>query len=133
VKEQPTAILLTQEELESRCTYWQKVLRLQDWDVHVRIARQCDFNNEEAIGECRATLTKKTALIYVLDPVDFHPASEWPQDMEEILVHELLHLHFDPFWSWKHRTTQEQAIQCIATGLVRVHREARTQQEAPTS
>lgn len=57
----------------------------------------------------------------VLDPVDYPPDIITPYELEETLVHELLHLHFAPFMS-EHdtleRTLQEQAIDAIAKALV---------------
>lgn len=119
------AIILTQEQLEEQLVYWQKVLRLQDWRIKARILRERDFCNPGSQGECDWSLSTKTAIIRILDPVDYSPDCAWPQDIEQVLVHELLHLHFASFdaeSSTAERVAQEQAIDCIATGLVGLYR-----------
>lgn len=88
---------LTQERLESLLIEWQKVLRLQDWDFYVRIKRLRDMEGEHQ-GEFHPTLTKKEALIRLLDPVDYPPDVVYPYDAELTLVHEMVHAHFSPFW-----------------------------------
>lgn len=118
-------IILTQEQLEERLAYWQRVLRLQDWRVKARLVRERDFRNPGNQGECEWSLSTKVAIIRILDPVDYSPDCAWLQDMERTLVHELLHLHFAPFRAESDTAediSQEQAIDCIATGLVALYR-----------
>jgi hypothetical protein len=88
------AHILTLDELKELCAQWQEILRLQDWQVAVSISRARDFEGENACGECRWVLSRKEALIRILDPLDYSPNNVFPQDMERTLVHELLHLHF---------------------------------------
>jgi len=115
---------VTQEQLQALCQEWQAILRLQDWDVRCKIVRKRELEGERA-GECRWQLDTKQALIRILDPIDWPTDCEWPQDIEQTLVHELLHLHMAPFQP-EHGTlehvTMEQAIKSIATGLVRLRR-----------
>lgn len=117
---------LSQEQLEALCREWQGVLRLQDWDVKVKLARQREFSNPSAMGECRWTLPNKQALILLVDPVDYPDDTEWPYDMEQVLVHELLHLHAAAFDAFEDDSPQdvalEQMIECLACGLVRLKR-----------
>jgi hypothetical protein len=119
------AVTLTQEQLEERLAFWQKVLRLQDWRVRVRLVRQRDLRDPGNQGESEWVLENRAAVIRVLEPFDYPSDSVWPQDMERTLVHELLHLHFAPFDAepdTAESIAQEQAIDCIATGLVALHR-----------
>lgn len=116
--------ILTDEQLQERLTYWQKVLRLQDWDIRASIVRAWEMECHGA-GENQWQTSTKTSLIRICDQVDW-PPSQWPQDMEETLVHELLHLHmaaFQPEHGTLEHTMMEQAICCIATGMVTLHRE----------
>ncbi len=95
--------------------------------MKVNLMRERDFNTNDSQGECSTVLTTKTAVIRVLDPLDYSPNAAWPQDMERVLVHELLHLHFAPFEAENgtpEDVLQEQAIDCIATGLVALDRQA---------
>ena len=87
-------VILTEDELQQLCAEYQKVLRLQDWTIVVRVLRARDFELKDCVGECRWVLPRKEAIIHILDPVDYPPGDKFPQDMERSLVHELLHLHF---------------------------------------
>lgn len=115
---------MSQAELEAACRYWQELLRLQHWDVVVRLARQYEMDAGNQ-GECEWNLRKRMALIKVLDAADWDPRTPWPQDQEQTLVHELLHLHFAPFRAEQgtaEDTAQEQAIDAIARALVELKR-----------
>lgn len=119
------AVILTEDELREKCAEWQRILRLQDWDVIVSIDRASNLISD-CQGQCEWTLPTKQARIRILDPVDFPPESRWPQDMEQTLVHELLHLHFAPFDRFERESlehvTMEQAIDLIAGALVNLKR-----------
>lgn len=117
---------MTEEELSALCREWQGILRLQDWDVKVRVVRQSSFMVPDAQGECRWVVTKKSALIQLLDPIDYPTDIEWPYDMERTLVHELMHLHSAAFDTFENGSMEsaalEQMIECVADGLVRLSR-----------
>jgi hypothetical protein len=117
---------LTQALLESRCRYWQKVLGLSDWTIRAELVRPEQFANEDEgqIGECSALTQNRTAVVRVIDPRHYPTDSLWPQDWEVILVHELIHCHFEPFYKDKGllNVVQEQAIQALAVGYLQVHR-----------
>jgi len=121
------AVTLTEDELRMKCYEWQAILRLQDWDVIISIDRARDMI-PDVLGQCEWTLPTKQARIRILDPVDHPPDLKWPQDMEQTLVHELLHLHFAPFNKFEadslEYVTMEQAIDLIAGALVRLKRGA---------
>lgn len=115
----------TQPELVSLLVYWRKVLRLQDWDVRIKLVRDRDMVVANRQGECDISLRNKEALIRLLDPIDY-PDGDWAQDHEQTLVHELLHLHmapFDPAPNTLAQDMQEQAIESIAKALVSLKRE----------
>ena len=123
-------IYQSQAEVDEALAYWQKVLRLQDWDILARVTRQSEMNCTDASATCQVVMFRKQAQIKLLDPTDYDRAL-WKQDHEESLVHELLHLHYEPlFWAqpekdrndnWK--VAEEQAICSIASGLVARKRE----------
>jgi hypothetical protein len=68
---------------------------------------------------------KKTSLIGILAPQDFD-SSEWEQDVEKTVVHELLHLHTAMFTEDNPQglllICEEQAVDAIAGALIRLHR-----------
>ncbi len=121
-------VLITQEEANRLLEYWQRQLRLQDWWIQVKIARGNGLNLPAGVqGRCSWTLQRREAFIRILDPIDWDRDCVYPQDMEETLVHELLHLHFAPFDTFKaegHKDiASEQAINAIAHSLVSLKRE----------
>lgn len=117
---------MTIEELRERCTVWQERLRLQDWDVDLRVVRQWEVPN--SFGTCSTHREKRHALIKVLDTVDDgDPADTEEYEPERTLIHELLHLHFDPFAA-KDGTpaeiAQHQAIYALSCALLALDRKA---------
>lgn len=122
---------MTQEELQALCADWQARLRLQDWDVFVVVKRERDMRSN-CMGSVNWVLPKRVAAIQILDPCDFPPDVVCEQDQEKTLVHELLHLHFAPFAvaetedGGPQDLAQEQAINAIASALVKLKREAAT-------
>lgn len=87
----------TQEQAQQACQEWQKILRLQDWDIVLRIARRDDMGLDDVNGTCTWTLARNEAIIKILDPIDYPSDCVFPQDQEVTTVHELLHLHYAPF------------------------------------
>jgi hypothetical protein len=126
VYDQEERRLATDADLQTLCAEWQKTLRLQDWDVKVRIVRRSQFRISDAQGECEWLLPKKTALIHIVDPIDYPPNSVWEQDMERTLVHELLHCHMAGFDDFEYGSPKdvavEQAVESIAKALVSLKR-----------
>jgi hypothetical protein len=115
---------MTEPELQELCAEWQKILRLQDWEIHVCIARSRDMP-EGMQGCIDMVWPRKEAHISIIDPVDYPPDSWWAQDMERTLVHELLHLH-SPERENEREDIQvliEQGVQLTACALVDLKRQ----------
>jgi hypothetical protein len=90
-----------QAHMEERCSYWQKVLRVQDWSVRVRQLRANQMPLGDGGGEppracVNMTLARRCALVSLMDPIDWDQACHWSHDQEVFLVHELLHLVLEP-------------------------------------
>lgn len=123
--------IYTEEQLQERLRYWQEKLRLQDWIIEVKIRRGRDMI-QDSVACVNWTLSKKMATISILDQVDYDPSLIWIRDMENDLVHELLHLHFAPisdhFSSGNeiYNTFEEQTIESIASGLIALERKSST-------
>lgn len=119
-------VIFSEDQLKQKCAEWQKILRLQDWDVHVSIVRDSNMKLKDVNGECEWVLQTKQAHIRILDPIDYPEDTRWPQNMEHTLVHELLHLHFSPFDTHEYgsleHTSMEQAIDMISSALVLLKR-----------
>jgi len=122
------SVILSEYELTKLCREWQERLRIQPWQIVVRICRASEFTIPNAGGEANWRKTLETAVVRILDPVDFDPDSMRPQDMEVVLVHELLHLRFAEADVTGRDTLEERlfelGIQHTAEALVRMKREA---------
>ncbi|MEK4236454.1 hypothetical protein [Paenibacillus sp. FSL H7-0714] len=115
------SVIFTEEQLKEKCAEWQKVLRLQDWDVKTSIERGRDMNLPNSNGVITVQEEHRSANIRILDPLDYSPDELHPQDMEKILIHELLHIHLFPMtkdYEGYLATAEEQAINMIAGALV---------------
>lgn len=117
---------LTQEQAEERLAHWQKILRLEHWDVAIHVVRASamDPGNQASIGW---TPEKRMARIKLADPIDWPPGTDeaFPQDMENSIVHELLHIHFRDVEKKSEEPSDErteQVIHVIACALVDLDR-----------
>ncbi|MBX9601252.1 MAG: hypothetical protein K2X35_09615 [Bryobacteraceae bacterium] len=116
---------MTEAMLRERCRFWQALLRLQDWDVFVRLVDELPGS---ALGRCWWLDEKEIATIRILRPERCDPARVPEQDVEVTLVHELLHLHFAAFTAENNTpqaTAQEVAINRCAQALVGLDRARR--------
>lgn len=119
-------IIFTKDKLEERLAYWQKKLNLLDWQFEVNICRARDMK-ENCAGSINWTLSNKMALISILNPIDYPEDAMGVQDMENTLVHELLHIHLAPlnddYSQNEHYTLfEEWAICSIAGALIELER-----------
>ena len=107
--------------------FWQSRLTLQDWSVSIIFARKSDLK-PKTLGNIHWDNDKKTAIIRVLDPADYHmPFQEMLQDMEFTVVHELIHLEFSPALSQfarsdASRREEEHAVNNVAAALIKLQR-----------
>ncbi len=117
---------MTQTELEERCDYWRRILRLQDWKITVEVKRGRDMElGKRNGGEIVMLSNHRRAWIYLLDPLDIRPETLAENEMEKILVHELLHVLTEPFDLPEEglvHVAEEQLINCVAEALVALDR-----------
>ena len=114
---------MTDADLQSLLTFWQKTLRLQDWQIITRFCDSTELHIPSDYGNCRIRAQQKSAVILIRrQGVGEDP---FPFTEEEALVHELLHLHFEPFevQTEPGHTAEEQAINLIAGALVELKRQ----------
>ncbi len=112
---------MTERELKTRLKYWQKILRLQDWDVSIRYNSAVDMaeNNQ---GQIYLDCASRRAMINILQPNEYRtPIDKWKQDIDNTIIHELLHI-ITHFWTVESGSIdyilKEQAIDIVARSLV---------------
>ena len=115
---------LTTKQLTALTVEWKRRLRLMDWEVVVRFSPE-----KEVEGDGKTLYHKqlKIANIQICDEGTFVGGCGVQEyDAEQILVHELLHLHFPGFEDGApghaNHDKFETAIDLIAWGLVRAKR-----------
>lgn len=122
--------------LTQQVGYWQEVLRLQDWNLEVRLARAHEMEGDnQPIAQTRIYPHRKDAILRFLHPMDIASVEHKflngeAKDYDVNIVHELLHLHFEPFarpLSTHQGFSQEQAIETLSRAFVRLHRQGATE------
>ena len=116
----------TQEQAQQACKEWQKRLYLRDWDIRVKIVRGDSMPIPEIQANAACTFSNKQALVKLLDPIDYPRDTEWEQDQEQSLVHELLHLHC---WGFSDADAaspkgiaEEQMVDALAKAFINIMR-----------
>lgn len=123
---------VTIDALRDACAEWQRILRLNDWDIDLSIVRRHTLTSSSSLGQTTLGIYRR-ATIKIADPTDFlADDTARDRDLEDTLVHELLHLHFndlrvpvsrptDP--STAEEVAQERAIEAIAGALLTLKRQ----------
>jgi hypothetical protein len=122
----PTAherTLLAESFTAERLWVWQKRLNLQDWNISVILARTGELK-PKTLGNIHWDADKKSAVIRVLDPLDYKlPFHDMLNDMEFTVVHELIHLELSSLpRSDASRRDEEHAVNQIADALLKLER-----------
>ncbi len=116
------------EEFEAGCrtqiAFWQKILRLQDWRVDVEFWPHHALEN--SVAKTITNFNNKSAIFALRYPHEMGAVEhEWPVgeagDYDLSIVHELLHLMFQPMRS-QCEVSEEQSCNLIASALVQLYR-----------
>ncbi len=90
--ENATTSGITQAQVDDWTKGWQNRLDLNEWMITTNIVRIGDLK-PDTLGNLKWNSSNKTAIIKVLNPLDYDlPAAEIPTDIEYTIVHELIHL-----------------------------------------
>jgi hypothetical protein len=102
--------------------YWQKQLRLLDWDIRLEVV-QNPKDTEDSAAWVKKSQNYQQARITVLD------SSKWPEDwtwgsndLEVTIVHELLHVRLAYVTGKKQNCHIEMAVETLAMALVAARR-----------
>lgn len=118
--------IIPADSFQEKCQLWQQRLRLADWDIKFEIVPLRDMGGTQC-GMISWNLEHRIADIKVIHPDDYRKDARRPYDMEETLVHELLHIWVAPFDAEEgtpEQLAQEQAINAIAAALIKLARAA---------
>ena len=107
--------------------YWKPRLGLSDWEIRFEAKHPHDMRSE-AQGSCYVTRSRRIAYIEVAEP----QAKE--HDVEQTVVHELLHCYFDlqDFDAKDYAYVQsETGVDALACLLVKQRRECEASKAKP--
>ena len=118
----------TTTDLAALLAKWQKLLRLQDWNITAGFYHAYELARDGRAAENRHAFTEKVSEIRIVRPEEHNPG--WcpaTLDIEHSLVHELLHLHLSRSYEQVSRDDAlqdelELAINMIADTLLRIDR-----------
>lgn len=108
-------------DLQELVARWQETLRLRDWRLNVQYVRGLAApDGTPCHGICHPHVDAKRAVISIRDPET--PVSAADPDVEQTLIHELLHLHFAPLADNSNAgiTAEEQAVWAITEAFASV-------------
>jgi hypothetical protein len=111
--------------LQEQLVYWQKLLRLSDWDIKIDFWPHAAL--EDAVGKVIWSRFQKTATMAFRIPEDIPPVErDFPEneaaDYDLTIVHELMHLKCINMES-KVEWAEEQLANHMARALVSLYRE----------
>lgn len=81
-----------QKSLERMLAKWQKILRLQDWDIELIVTDHNEVGHGN-VGTCDPDVLERSAVIMLLRPDQLPKDLATSEYIEGIIVHELLHIH----------------------------------------
>jgi len=82
--------ILTIDELEDLCAKYQKLLRIQDWNIDIKIVHPSELEEKNTLAHVHARLHSMYATIQFADPEVMKDVG----NMHQTLIHELLHVVF---------------------------------------
>lgn len=108
---------MNRPDLDTLLAQWQRTLRLLDWRIVAQYVPNLSTERGPVYGLCLPVVDSKTARIAIRDPQT--PISDADPPVDEVMVHELIHLHFAPL---AENTTagiaaEEQAVWALTEAL----------------
>lgn len=109
--------------IDERLANWRQRLKLDEWRISPAMTAREDLK-PRTLGGIRWDKTKKSAVIWILNPADYRlPFCEMLDDIEMTIVHELIHLKLASLpRSEASRSTEEHAVNGIAEALLALDR-----------
>jgi len=121
--ENATTSGITQAQVDDWTKGWQNRLDLNEWTITTNIVRIGDLK-PDTLGNLKWNSSNKTAIIKVLNPLDYDlPAAEIPTDIEYTIVHELIHLQLSVLpHDGSSKMTEEKVVNRISEALFQLEK-----------
>ena len=119
---------MTQNKLEFFVRKWQKTLGLQDWEIKIRHTHHSDLAGGRS-ADIQMNLEARGALVQILEPGHYYHWLNKEQDVEEDIVHELIHIPLQAVEIYARRKEEkaieiavENGVNQIKTALIMLDR-----------
>ena len=109
-------------DLEALAAKWVPRLRLGDWQIAVSYVEGLTMDGAPVHGLCSPFLERRRAKIEINDPSTPHDC-DYPPTVEEVLVHELLHVAAAELARTGGVIAEEQLVDVLTSNLVHGDRE----------
>lgn len=115
--------LTAQSFLQERLALWQRRLRLEEWNISVKLVRLGDLK-PKTLGNIHWDTETHHANINVLSPMDYKLSfADSLKDMEFTIVHELVHLQLSSLpRNEASRSAEEKAVNTLTEALLNLDR-----------
>lgn len=109
-------------DLDERGRFWQRVLRLQDWDIIYEWKRYHELHGKDAEATCKIAHRHQMAWVSVRHPDDCPPEHTPDMDVDLTIVHELLHITLHPLSDKPDTDTEEVIVEVLSRQIVKLWR-----------
>ena len=103
---------MTKKQIEAEVKRWQKLLRLDDWDIELRLIEAKHINDQEHLANCRVQIYKSNAIITIA-------REQADKEITACIIHELLHVAFHPIRDFFADIADELSVPAV-TAFLRV-------------
>lgn len=118
--------------VKKRIAYWSEIIRVQDWTIRIKVLREFEMKNSNCWAYIERYRPKRQATLALLHPIDYgnEAFDDLEADPELSILHELLHLRFDPFENFcgdekeDRELAEEQVVHDLATALLKLDRQS---------
>jgi hypothetical protein len=111
--------ILTPDALPEQIAFWQRALRLEDWKITAEIVDDEEFEDDGLLGNSLHDLNIRKAHIKIVSPemgdrILENYKLEPFYDMENVFVHEMIHVFLEPLDADDDQHFLEQRVNHLA-------------------
>ena len=114
---------MNQKQLERKVRYWQKILKLDHWDISCELVHPSDIDYKHGMCDVQASYLK--AFIRIHNP-KYAKNPERDNPIDRIIIHELLHCHISmviPREETHEPSEEERVVTLLEKAFYDLHQE----------
>jgi len=120
---------MNQKQLEKKVKHWQKVLKLDHWDIKARLVDYKETDNRDGVSYIQWEYL--VASVLVVDPKLYTGELYDRANIDEVICHELMHCHMAGFetkdGSYEAKL-EEQLVETMSRVIVRGYKNKKVKQ-----